>query len=108
MVVILVNMDDLLITWENLAMINKVKETLYQQFKIKDSWELKYFLGIKLLRSEKGVILNQRRYILEIIYEIGLSSLKPIAIPLESNAKIIEFDRATSATRDLILKDAKS
>lgn len=86
MVVILVHVDDLLITEGSVAMICKVKKTLHQQFKLKDLGKLKYFLGIEILRK-KGVILNQRNYILELIFEIGLTGAKPTLTPLESNAK---------------------
>lgn len=55
---ILVYVDDLLITGDNDSMINEAKGILHQQFKLKDLGELKYFLGIEVLRSTKGVILN--------------------------------------------------
>ncbi|PHT45270.1 Actin-66 [Capsicum baccatum] len=50
MVIVLVYEDDLLIAGDNTNMINVEKYTLYQQFKLKDLGELKYFLGIKVLR----------------------------------------------------------
>lgn len=61
MVVILVYVDDLLIIGDNESMIKEAKQVLHQQFKLKDLGELKYFLGIEVLRSAKGVILNQRK-----------------------------------------------
>lgn len=61
MVVILVYVNDLLITVNNIDMINAAKGTLHKQFKLKDLGELKYFLGIEVLRSASGVILNQRK-----------------------------------------------
>ena len=58
LVIILVYVDDLLITGNNEQMITEAKENLHQQFKLKDLGELKYFLGVEVLRSSKGVILN--------------------------------------------------
>ncbi|XP_070006057.1 uncharacterized mitochondrial protein AtMg00810-like [Nicotiana sylvestris] len=74
---------------------------------MKDLRDLKYFLGIEVLRSKSGVILNQRKYVLELIFELGLSGAKPASTPLESNLKltIIEFDAATRATDDTLLED---
>lgn len=63
-VIALVYVDDLLITSSNDQLINIAKEVLHQQFKHKDLGQLKYFLGIEVLRSSEGVILNQRKYIL--------------------------------------------
>ncbi|XP_047251382.1 uncharacterized protein LOC124886593 [Capsicum annuum] len=62
--------------------------------------------GIEVLRSGKGVLLNQRKYNLKLISEAGLAGAKLVITPLKSNAKLtsVEFDRATSATGDVILK----
>lgn len=58
MIIVLIYVDDLLITGDNETMICEVRQALHQQFKPKDLGELKHFLGIKVLRSDKGVILN--------------------------------------------------
>ena len=55
-VVILVYVDDLLITGHNTKMINEANANLHKQFKMKDLGELRFFLGIEVLRSAEGVI----------------------------------------------------
>lgn len=65
-VVILVYVDDLLITGSNTKMINEAKENLHKHFKLKGLGELRYFLGIKVLRSAEGVLLNQTKYVLKL------------------------------------------
>ncbi|XP_018631133.1 uncharacterized mitochondrial protein AtMg00810-like [Nicotiana tomentosiformis] len=94
-VVILIYVDDLLLTGSNLELIKEAKHSLHQQFKVKDLGELRYFLGIEVLRSKHGVLLNQRKYTLELISELGLSGAKPVVTPLEINQKltILEFDK---------------
>ncbi|XP_047267489.1 receptor kinase-like protein Xa21 [Capsicum annuum] len=74
MVVVLIYVDNLLIVGDSAATICEVKETLLQQFKLKDLGELKFFLGIE--------------YILELISETGLTGVKPAPTPLDSNAKL--------------------
>lgn len=76
-------------------------------FKLKYLGELKYFLGIELLGSIQGVMLNQIKYLHELISEIGLSSAKPTSTPLESivNLKSVEFNEVIGLTGDVILKD---
>lgn len=110
MVVILVYVDDLLIIGDNESMIKEAKQVLHQQFKLKDLGELKYFLGIEVLRSAKGVILNQIKYILELISETGLTGAKPAFTPLELGTKLtsVEYDRVNGITGDVVLKDITS
>ncbi|XP_075111867.1 uncharacterized protein LOC142182005 [Nicotiana tabacum] len=65
--------NDLLVTDNNLKLIEKDRKDLQTRIKIKDLRELKYFLDIKFSRSEKGVHMCQRKYALEMISETGLS-----------------------------------
>ena len=61
-VVLLVYVDDIILTGNDESELNNVKMFLKSQFLIKDLGELKYFLGIEVLRTEKGICLNQRKY----------------------------------------------
>ena len=61
-VVLLVYVDDIILTGNDESELNNVKFFLKSQFLIKDLGELKYFLGIEVLRTEKGICLNQRKY----------------------------------------------
>lgn len=52
--IILVFVDDLLITGSNVSLVEEAKSTLHNNFKVEDLGELKYFLGIEVLRSDRG------------------------------------------------------
>lgn len=103
-------MDDLLITGSNTDMIAETKQVLHKQFRLKDLGELKFFLGIEVLRSKSGVIFNQRKYILELISDMGLSGAKPMSTPLEPNLKLttVQYDQSTGLSGDDLLSDATS
>ncbi|XP_070001975.1 uncharacterized mitochondrial protein AtMg00810-like [Nicotiana sylvestris] len=60
LVIVLVYVDDLLVTDNNLNLIEKARKNLQNRFKMKDLGELKYFLGIEFSRSEKGIHMCQR------------------------------------------------
>ncbi|MDV3192372.1 MAG: reverse transcriptase domain-containing protein, partial [Candidatus Phytoplasma australasiaticum] len=66
----------------------------HSHFKIKDLGELKYFLGIEFLRSSKGIVMNQRKYALELIAEAGLGTVKPHMTPLDCNQKLTSVEYA--------------
>jgi hypothetical protein len=80
--VILVYVDDLIIGGNNLTEIIALKRVLDAKFKIKDLGELKYFLGLEIARSKKGIFLNQRKYALDLIDSSGLLAGKPVQSPM--------------------------
>ncbi|CAL1356196.1 unnamed protein product [Linum trigynum] len=87
-VVALIYVDDVILAGDNLAFIQRVKSSLHSQFTIKDLGPLKYFLGIEVARSPKGVVLNQRKYVLDILADSGLPATRPCASPIEQNHQL--------------------
>lgn len=57
LVITLVYVDDLLVTGSSQVMINQAKEDLQHKFNMKDLEELKFFLGIEVARSQKGIVM---------------------------------------------------
>lgn len=55
---LLVYVDDLLISGQSEACINTVKCFLHDAFTIKDMGQARYFLGVELARSAKGLFFN--------------------------------------------------
>lgn len=96
-VIILIYVDDPMLTNSNEHLVNEANDILHRQFKVKDLGELRYFLGIEVLRSKEGILLNQRKYTLELISDIGLSTTKPVITPLELNKKFTTVDYDASA-----------
>jgi len=87
-VVIIIYVDDLIITGDSDVDISNLKKLLKQKFEMKDLGELRYFLGIEVIQSPKGIWLLQRQYALNKLFEYGMTGCKPILIPLEQNVKL--------------------
>jgi hypothetical protein len=75
--VIVIYVDDLIITWDSVANIFDLKKLLKQKFKMKDLGELRYFFGIKVIQFPKGVWLLQRQYTLNKLSEYGMTGANP-------------------------------
>ena len=75
--IVLVYVDDLIVTGNNEDDIELIKHHLKTKFDIKDLGQLKYFLGIELAYSTKGLFISQRKYVLDLLKETGKLGAKP-------------------------------
>ncbi|GJZ11354.1 ribonuclease H-like domain-containing protein [Tanacetum coccineum] len=91
---LLVYVDDIIKTGNNVSEIEKFKVYLKSKFMIKDLGKLKYFLGIEVIDTSKGICLNQRKYVLDLLSEYGMLACKPAKTPLMS--KLIISNEATN------------
>ena len=68
--------------------IDQFKAALNNKLKIKDLGRLKYFLGIEVIRSERGIHICQCKYALDILFNSGTISVTRVKIPLDQNLKL--------------------
>ena len=68
-ILLVVYVDDIIITGNDMAGISSLKSFLYGQFHTKDLGMLKYFLGVEVMRSKRGIFLSQRQYVLDLLFE---------------------------------------
>ena len=87
----MVYVDDIPIATDNPQSIAELKVLLYQQFKLKDLGDLKFFLGLEIARSVLDIHLCQREYTLELLSDAGLLGCKPAKTPMEQNLKLSKF-----------------
>jgi hypothetical protein len=76
-VIIVIYVDDLIITRDNDANISNLNKLLKQKFEMKDMGELRYFLGMEIIQSLKGIWLLQRQYALNKLFQYGMMGCKP-------------------------------
>ncbi|GJS43065.1 ribonuclease H-like domain-containing protein [Tanacetum coccineum] len=85
---LLVYVDDIIITSNSVSEIKKFKVFFKSKFMIKDLGKLIYFLGIEVVDTNKGICLNQRKYVLDLLSEYGMLACKPAKTPLMSKLVI--------------------
>jgi len=102
-VVITIYVDDLIIGGDNEKEVENVKSLLKYKFDMKDLGELKFFLGIEVIRMLEGMLegiwLLHRQDVLDMLSKYGMVGCKPISVPRDQNGKL-------SANAGEVLEDA--
>jgi len=88
---LLIYVDDVILTGNDINEINNITNLLDCTFKIKNQGNLTYFLGFEVV-SSKGVYLCQRKYTLDILKEPEMLGSTLISTPMNfSRHKIVEL-----------------
>jgi hypothetical protein len=69
------------ITGDDVEEIKKLKERLGKAFEVKYLGPLRYFLGIEIAMSPKGIVLSQRKY----VPETEMLACRPCGSPIDKN-----------------------
>ena len=85
--ILIVYVDDIILTGDNSEEIDCLKKLLAQEFEIKDLGQLKYFLGMEVACSKGGISVSQRKYTLDLLKETGMLGCKPAETPLNPTSK---------------------
>ncbi|EOX98011.1 Cysteine-rich RLK (RECEPTOR-like protein kinase) 8 [Theobroma cacao] len=80
-IALLVYVNDIIIATSSSQLAIDVKTYLGSRFKLKDLKAIKYFLGLEVARSFKGIFICQRKYTLDLLQEHGLLGAKPATTP---------------------------
>ena len=75
-------MDDIVITGSDSTEISSLKSFLHNRFYTKELGMLRYFLGVEFMRRKHGIYLSQRKYVLDLLSEIGKLGAKPCSSPM--------------------------
>jgi len=86
--ILTVYVDDIIITGDDKNEIRMLNYYLAELFEVKNLGELKYFLGIEIARGPRGIVLSQRKYVLDLLKETSMMECKVASTPVELNQKL--------------------
>ncbi|RVW23360.1 Retrovirus-related Pol polyprotein from transposon RE1 [Vitis vinifera] len=93
--ILIVYVDDIILSGNDMGELQNLKKYLSEEFEVKDLGNLKYFLGMEVARSRKGIVVSQRKYILDLLKETGMLGCKPIDTPMESQKNLVSRRKYT-------------
>ncbi|GJW15536.1 indole-3-acetic acid-amido synthetase GH3.17, partial [Tanacetum coccineum] len=90
--VVLVYVDDLIITGDCEEEVLQTKKNLSVRFQMKELGHLKHFLGLEVHQSEDGMVLHQQKYSRDLLKKFGMANSKPNSTPMELNSKMCAYE----------------
>src|SRR5436190_22540515 len=85
MTLLIVYVDDIVLTGDDTEEISSLKQKLAKEFEIKNLGALKYFLGIEVARSPYGLFLSQQKYVLDLLKDTGMLGCRSVTTPVDPN-----------------------
>lgn len=85
---ILVYVDDIIITQSSESEVEKLIQLLNKAFSLKYLGELDYFQGIKVTKSVDGLLLTQRKYILDLLKKVQMENANSFLTPMITGQRL--------------------
>ena len=92
-ILLLLYVDDMIITGDDLSGIQELKDFLSQQFEMKNLGHLNYFLGLEITHSVDGLYITQAKYASDFLSRARLTDSKTVDTPVELNAHLTPSGR---------------
>ena len=97
---ILLYVDDMIITGDNNAKITRLRDDLSVRFEMKNLGEVQCFLGLEVEKLD-GYFISQKRYATSLLNRFGMRESKSMATPMEPCLKLqkVEGELLEDATK---------
>ncbi|GJS11772.1 retrovirus-related pol polyprotein from transposon TNT 1-94 [Tanacetum coccineum] len=74
--------DDIIFGFTNLKLSKRFEKLMHSKFEMSMMGELKFFLGIQIHQSPRGIFINQAKYAQEILIKHSMTSCDSIGTPM--------------------------
>uniref|UniRef100_A0A803P4N1 CCHC-type domain-containing protein n=1 Tax=Cannabis sativa TaxID=3483 RepID=A0A803P4N1_CANSA len=85
---ILIYVDDIIVASNNDFAISHFKTYLHGKFKLKDLGTIRFFLGLEIGRTKRGISVSQTPFTVQLLKDTGYIGAKPVSTPMETNLKL--------------------
>jgi hypothetical protein len=87
-IMVVLYVDDLIITGSNLSQVYDFKKQLKKAFDITDLGLLHYFLGIQVWQEKDRILLSQPKYALDLLKKFKMENCKSAPTPIDAGTKL--------------------
>lgn len=88
LIYILVYVDNIIFTGSSSSLVTSCIHVLAARFSLKEPTDLSYFLGVEATRTNAGLHLMQRKYIIDLLTKTKMLDAKPVATPMAVSPKL--------------------
>ena len=99
--IIVLYVDDLLITGSSKDEIASLKGAMNQAFSMTDLGLLSQFLGLEIAQNKAGIKVHQSKYALDFLNKFKMKDCKPSKTPFLSGVKLEEVDSSPMVNNTL-------
>ncbi|CAL8084538.1 unnamed protein product [Prunus armeniaca] len=92
LMLLLLYVDDIILTGNNQAAIDKLILTLSAEFDMKDLGELSYFLGLQIQHTSSSLFVNQAKYASELLAKMNMQTCATVPTPMLPGTKLYKND----------------
>lgn len=85
---LLIYINDIIIIGNSRIDVDELKNKINNEFKIKNLENLKYFLGIEVVKSKQEIHIYKRKYALNLLKDTGILEGRTSSFPLDQNTKL--------------------
>ncbi|GJR52122.1 retrovirus-related pol polyprotein from transposon TNT 1-94 [Tanacetum coccineum] len=80
--------DDIIFGSTNLKFSKRFEKLMHSRFEMSLMGEMKFFLGLQIHQSPRGIFINQAKYALEILKKHGMEKGQSIGTPMATKPKL--------------------
>ena len=91
-VLLLLYVDDMIITEDDVDGISDLKASLQRTFEMKDLDSLSYFLGLEVISTDDGIYPSQAKYASDLLARVRITDSHTESTPLEPNVRFTPMD----------------
>jgi hypothetical protein len=94
MIIVKVYVDDIIFGSDDEKMSKDFARRIQQEFEMSLLGELNFFLGLKIIQSNRGFFIHQSKYVKYILKKFQLEDCKPVSTPMTVGCKLSKEDES--------------